>query len=42
MELRDLYDKNLNLTGETIQKGEIIPKGKYILVVVVWIQNCKE
>ncbi|MBE5822230.1 MAG: NUDIX domain-containing protein [Clostridiales bacterium] len=41
MELRDLYDKNLNLTGETIQKGEIIPKGKYILVVVVWIQNCK-
>lgn len=41
MELRDLYDKNKKITGEVIKKGESIPKGKYILVVVVWIQNSK-
>lgn len=41
MERRDLYDKNRNLTGETIYKGEDIPKGKYIIVVLVMIQNSK-
>ena len=39
MEIRDLYDKNGNLTGETIFKGEVIPKDKYIAVVLVFIQN---
>ena len=39
MEKRDLYDANRNLTGETIFKGEKIPDGRYIVVVLVFIQN---
>ncbi len=39
MEIRDLYDSERNLTGETILKGEEIPEGRYILVVSVFIQN---
>ncbi len=39
MEKRDLYDKKRNLTGETVFKGEAIPKNKYIVVVLVFIQN---
>ena len=39
MEKRDLYDFNRNLTGETIFKGEKIPKDKYILVVLSFIEN---
>ena len=39
LEKRDLYDKDRNLTGETIYKGEKIPDGKYINVVLVFIQN---
>ena len=39
MEKRDLYDKNKNLTGETIYKGEPIPEDRYIIVVMVFIQN---
>lgn len=39
MEKRDLYDENRNLTGETMYKGEEIPVGKYIVVVLVYIQN---
>lgn len=39
MEKRDLYDANRRLTGETIFKGEEIPNGKYINVVLVFIQN---
>lgn len=39
MEIRDLYDENKNLTGETLVKGESIPKGRYIIVVLVFIQN---
>lgn len=35
MELRDLYDENKNLTGETIYKGEEVPKGRYYITVVV-------
>ena len=38
---RDLYDINKNLTGETIYKGEQIPKDRYILVVLIFIQNSK-
>ena len=39
MEKRDLYDEKRNLTGQTIFKGEEIPDGYYIVVVLVYIQN---
>lgn len=39
MEKRDLYDINKNLTGETIYKGDLIPDGKFILVVLAFMQN---
>ena len=39
LEKRDLYDENRNLTEETIYKGENTPEGKYIVVVLVYIQN---
>lgn len=39
MEKRDLYDKNRQLTGKTIFKGDPIPKGNYIIVVLAFIQN---
>lgn len=39
MEKRDLYDENKKLTGETIFKGETIPKGRYYITVVIFIQN---
>lgn len=39
MEKRDLYDENRVLTGKTIYKGEDIPEGSYIIVVLVFIQN---
>lgn len=39
MEKRDLYDINRNLTNETVLKGEPIPDGKYIIVVLSYIQN---
>lgn len=39
MELRDLYDINRNLCGETVAKGEPIPEGKRILVVCAVIVN---
>ena len=41
MEKRDLYDKDRKLTGEFIYKGEPVPKGKYIIVLLVMIQNSK-
>lgn len=39
MEKRDLYDENRNLTGKTILKNFPIPKGYYIIVVLIFIQN---
>lgn len=39
MEKRDLYDISKKLTGETIYKNEKIPVNRYILVVLVFIQN---
>lgn len=41
MEKRDLYDENRKLTGETIYKGETVPKGRYYITVVIFIQNRK-
>ena len=38
-ELRDLYDKNSNLTGLTYHKGENIPEGYYPMVVMAVIRN---
>ena len=39
MEKRDLYDKDRRLTGKTIFKDDPVPKGMYINVVLVFIQN---
>ena len=39
MEKRDLYNSDRIKTGETIFKGEDIPKDRYILVVLVFIEN---
>ena len=39
MEKRDLYDKDRNLADKTIFKNFPIPKGYYILVVLIFIQN---
>ena len=41
MEKRYLYDENKILTGETIYKGQEVPKGRYYITVVVFIQNDK-
>lgn len=41
METIDLYDKNKQLTGETIKRGEEMPKGRFALSVHVWIMNSK-
>ena len=38
-ELWDLYDENGNLTGKTLERGNLIPEGYYHLVVHVWIKN---
>ena len=40
-EERDLYDKNLVLTGQTYFKGDAIPEDVYPLVVMIAIQNSK-
>lgn len=39
MEKRDLYDENKQKTGEVIEKGQEVPKGRYYITVVVWMQN---
>ena len=39
MEKRDLYNIKREMTGETILKGDKIPKDRYIVVVLVFIQN---
>lgn len=39
MELRDLYDKNLNKTDLTYYKGEKIPDNYYPMVVMIAIEN---
>ncbi len=42
MEIRDLYDENKILTGETIIKGQAVPAGRYYLTVVVFISNFED
>ncbi len=39
MELWDAYDKDWNPTGETLVRGEAVPKGKYHLVACVLVQH---
>ena len=39
MEMLDLYDKDLRLTGETIERGKPIPEGFVIPIVAVFIYN---
>lgn len=41
MEKRDLYNEKREATGKTICKGETIPKGRYYITVVIFIQNEK-
>ncbi len=41
MEYRDLFDKNRKPLGERVAKGEKFDKGKYIVVVMVFIENSK-
>lgn len=39
MEKRDLYNENRVMTGETVYKGAQIPDNRYIIVVLIFIQN---
>lgn len=39
MEKRDLYDINRKLTGEYIYAGDTVPKDRYYLIVIIFIQN---
>lgn len=39
MELWDLYDKDKNLTGKTMVRGEPVPENCFHLVVHVWISD---
>ena len=41
MEKRDLYDKDRNKLGMIIHKGDEIPNGCYIMVVMILMQNSK-
>ena len=39
MELLDLYDNDLKPTGQTVERGEMIPHGLMIPIVAVFIHN---
>lgn len=39
MELLDLYDDNLRMTGQTIERGQLVPRGMLIPIVAVFIYN---
>lgn len=39
MELLDLYDKDLKITGKTIERGQHVPYGYMIPIVAVFIYN---
>jgi DNA repair photolyase/8-oxo-dGTP pyrophosphatase MutT (NUDIX family) len=40
-ELWDLYDDARTLTGEMIERGKVLPVGRYHLVSAAWIRNSK-
>ena len=39
MELLDLYDNDLKFTGQTVERGQMIPQGLMIPIVAVFIHN---
>lgn len=39
MELLDLYDKGLRITGKTIERGQHVPYGYMIPIVAVFVHN---
>ena len=39
MELLDLYDNDLKPTGQTVERGKMIPQGLMIPIVAVFIHN---
>ena len=39
MELLDLYDSELRPTGQTVERGQLIPQGLMIPIVAVFIHN---
>lgn len=39
MELLDLYDNDLRPTGQTVERGKMIPQGLMIPIVAVFIHN---
>lgn len=39
MELWDVYDKDRNITGKTVERGTYMAENEYHLVVQVWIKN---
>lgn len=41
MEYRDLYDENRVLTGEKIEKNQPVPKDRFYVTVMVFIENSK-
>lgn len=41
VEYRDLYDENRKPTGEKVAKGQKFADGRYIVVVMVFIENSK-
>jgi isopentenyldiphosphate isomerase len=41
MELWDILDEDGNMTGRTIERGQLLKDGEYHLVVHVWIRNSK-
>lgn len=40
-EIWDIFDKDGNLTGKTIERGKKLNEGEYHLVVHIWIRNDK-
>lgn len=41
MELLEILDKDGNKTGRTIERGKVMEKNEYNLIVNVWIKNSK-
>lgn len=40
-ELWDIYDADRNLTGRTVERGQVMNDDEYHLVVQIWIRNCR-